>query len=78
MKQFLKWQLAVFPIHGKRKLTELRRFGMGNVDSKVGEALVECSDDGPAVLFVTNVHADPNGDTFATGQAFFWQNQERR
>ena len=30
----------------------------------------QCSDDGPAVMYVTNVHSDPNGDTFATGRLF--------
>ena len=42
----------------------------GQVTSKVGKALVECSDDGPAAMFVTNVHADSNGDTVATGRLF--------
>ena len=42
----------------------------GHVGSKVGKALTQCSDDGPAVAYVTNVHADSNGDTVATGRLF--------
>jgi elongation factor 2 len=42
----------------------------GKISSHVGKALVECSDDGPAVFCVTNVHSDDNGGTVATGRLF--------
>ena len=42
----------------------------GQIDSTIGKALVECNDDAPTVLFVTNVHSDANGDTVATGRVF--------
>ncbi len=42
----------------------------GQTDSTIRKALVECSDDAPTVLFITNVHADSNGDTIATGRVF--------
>ena len=42
----------------------------GQITSKIGNALVECRDDSPTVLFVTNVRADSNGDTVATGRVF--------
>ncbi len=42
----------------------------GNVDSKIGRALVECSDDGPTVMCVTNVQSNPNGGCFALGRLF--------
>ncbi len=42
----------------------------GQITSKIGQALVECSDEAPTVLFVTNVHADSNGDSVATGRVF--------
>ncbi len=42
----------------------------GQVNSPIGKALVECSDEGPAVFCVTNVHSDGNGDTVATGRLF--------
>jgi len=42
----------------------------GHVGSKVGKALTQCSDDGPAVAYATNIHADSNGDTIASGRLF--------
>jgi elongation factor 2 len=48
----------------------LGRIWDGKVNSKVGEALVSCSDEGPAVIFITNVHTDENGDTLASGRLF--------
>ena len=42
----------------------------GQVDSTIGKALVECSDDGPAVFCVTNVRSDGNSGTVATGRLF--------
>ena len=43
---------------------------MGRLNSPIGKALVECSDEGPAVFCVTNVHSDGNGGTVATGRLF--------
>ncbi len=65
-------EMAICSIPNPRQAQGYRIGGIwdGNVYSKVGEALTSCSDDGPGVLFVTNVHADPNGDTFATGRLF--------
>lgn len=42
----------------------------GQIGSKVGKALAKCSDDGPAVMYVTNIHAEPSGDTVAIGRVF--------
>jgi elongation factor 2 len=42
----------------------------GQITSKIGNALVECRDDAPTALFVTNVRVDSNGDTIATGRVF--------
>ncbi len=42
----------------------------GQVGSKVGKALTKCSDDGPAVVYVTHIRSDSNGDTIATGRLF--------
>jgi elongation factor 2 len=42
----------------------------GQVNSPIGKALVECSDDGPMVFCVTNVHADRDSGTVATGRLF--------
>jgi len=42
----------------------------GQVNSPIGKALVECSDDGPAVFCVTNMHSGGDGGTIATGRLF--------
>ena len=48
----------------------LEKIWDGHVDSPIGKALVECSDDGPTVFCVANVHSDSNGGTVATGRVF--------
>jgi elongation factor 2 len=42
----------------------------GQVDSKAGKALVECSDDGPTTVFITNVRSNQKNETIATGRVF--------
>jgi elongation factor 2 len=42
----------------------------GQISSKIGKALVECGDDAPTIMYVTNVHSAPNNDTLATGRVF--------
>jgi elongation factor 2 len=42
----------------------------GQIASKIGSALVQCGDDAPAIVFVTNVHSDAEGDSVATGRVF--------
>ncbi|MCL1965777.1 MAG: GTP-binding protein [Candidatus Bathyarchaeota archaeon] len=40
------------------------------VSSKIGCAVVECRDDGPVVMYVTNVSASGEGGCIATGRVF--------
>jgi elongation factor 2 len=42
----------------------------GHIKSKIGQALVDCSDDGPMVMCVTNVHAAADGGTVVIGRLF--------
>ncbi len=42
----------------------------GHVESPIGKALTECSDEGPAVFCVTNVHSQSTGSSVATGRLF--------
>ena len=42
----------------------------GHVESPVGKALTQCSDETPTVFCVTNVHSDGNGSTIVTGRLF--------
>ncbi len=48
----------------------IERIWDGQVNSSIGKALVECSDEGPAVFCVTHVHSDGDGGTVATGRLF--------
>jgi elongation factor 2 len=42
----------------------------GHIDSNIGKALIECSDDGPTIFCVANVHSNQDGGTIATGRLF--------
>jgi len=42
----------------------------GNIASEVGQAMANCDDNGPAVMCITNVQADPNAGIIATGRLF--------
>ncbi|MCX8150525.1 MAG: GTP-binding protein [Candidatus Bathyarchaeota archaeon] len=42
----------------------------GHTASKVGQALVACNDEGPAVICVTNVHPEVGSEVIATGRVF--------
>jgi len=42
----------------------------GNIGSAVGQAMANCDDNGPAVVCITNVQADPNAGLIATGRMF--------
>ena len=42
----------------------------GHVNSEIGRVISECTDDGPAVMCVTNVQADADGGVVATGRLF--------
>jgi elongation factor 2 len=42
----------------------------GNIASEVGQAMMSCDDNGPAVMCITNVQADPSAGLIATGRLF--------
>ena len=42
----------------------------GNIASEVGQAMMNCDDNGPAVMCITNVQADPSAGLIATGRLF--------
>jgi elongation factor 2 len=62
--------IGVTPNPREAQAYRIAEIWAGQVNSEVGKALVECSDDGPTVIFVTNIHADSNGETVATGRVF--------
>jgi elongation factor 2 len=42
----------------------------GNIASEVGQAMMSCDDNGPAVMCITNFQADPSAGLIATGRLF--------
>jgi elongation factor 2 len=46
------------------------RIWHGNLETEVGKAMVNCDDDGPAVMCVTNIVVDPQAGVVATGRLF--------
>ena len=62
--------INVLPNPREAQAYRVEKIWDGQINSKIGKALVECGDDAPTIMFVTNVHSDPNGDTVATGRVF--------
>jgi len=46
------------------------RIWRGDLNSEVGRAMIECDDNGPAVMFVSNITVDPQAGVVATGRLF--------
>ena len=42
----------------------------GNMESEIGQAMIECDEKGPAVMCVTNINVDPQAGLVATGRLF--------
>jgi len=42
----------------------------GNLNSELGQAMLSCNDEGPTVMCITNVQADPNAGLVTTGRLF--------
>ncbi|MCW4043990.1 MAG: GTP-binding protein [Candidatus Bathyarchaeota archaeon] len=48
----------------------LEKIWRGNLSSEIGQAMLNCDDNGAAVMCITNVQADPQGGLTATGRLF--------
>ncbi len=46
------------------------RIWTGDINSDVGKSLLNCDDDGPVVMMVTNINVDPQAGVVATGRLF--------
>ncbi len=62
--------INVVPNPRQAQAYRIEKVWAGQINSKIGKSLVECQDDAPTIMYVTNVHSDPNGDTIATGRVF--------
>ena len=57
------------PPHVAQKY-RIPRIWRGDLDSEVGKALLNCDENGPTVMMVTNVVVDPQAGVVATGRLF--------
>jgi elongation factor 2 len=66
------FEMAIKQVPNPREAQSYRieKIWDGNVHSPIGKALTGCSDDGPAVFCVTNVHSDLEGESVASGRLF--------
>jgi len=60
---------AVSPPHVAQKY-RIPKIWHGNIESEVGKAMVNCDDNGPPVMCVTNIVVDPQAGVVATGRLF--------
>ena len=42
----------------------------GDLDSEIGKALLNCDENGPAVMMIVNINIDPHAGSIATGRLF--------
>ncbi len=42
----------------------------GDLDSEIGKALINCDENGPAVMMIVNINIDPHAGSVATGRLF--------
>lgn len=57
------------PPHVAQKY-RIPRIWTGDINSDVGKSLLNCDDDGPVVMMVTNINVDPQAGVVATGRLF--------
>ena len=60
---------AMVPPHVAQKY-RIPKIWRGDVESEVGQAMVNCLDDAPAVMCITNIVVDPQAGVVATGRLF--------
>ena len=60
---------AMAPPHVAQKY-RIPKIWRGDVESEIGQAMVNCLDDRPAVMCITNIVVDPQAGVVATGRLF--------
>lgn len=60
---------AMPPPHVAQKY-RIPRIWHGNLESEVGQAMLNCDDNGPVVMFATNIVVDPQAGLVASGRLF--------
>ncbi|MFH0849269.1 MAG: EF-Tu/IF-2/RF-3 family GTPase, partial [archaeon] len=60
---------AMPPPHVAQKY-RIPKIWKGNLDSPIAKSMMECDDNGPIVMAVTNIVVDPQAGVVATGRLF--------
>lgn len=60
---------AMPPPHVAQKY-RISKIWRGDADSEIGQAMINCDDNGPAVMCVSNIVVDPQAGVVATGRLF--------
>jgi len=60
---------AMPPPHVAQKY-RISKIWRGDADSEIGKAMINCDDNGPAVMCVSNIVVDPQAGVVATGRLF--------
>jgi len=67
--------IAVRHLPSPKEAQEYRipRIWKGNLSSPVGQAMLNCTDTGPATIYITNAQTDPKNGLIATGRLYSGQ-----
>ena len=57
------------PPHVAQKY-RIPRIWTGDLNSEIGKALLDCDDNGPIIMMITNINVDPQAGIVATGRLF--------
>ena len=66
----LNMSIASIPPPHEAQRYRIPKIWHGDVDSEVGKAMMNCDDNGPAVMCVVNIVVDPQAGVAATGRLF--------
>lgn len=66
----LNMSIASIPPPHEAQRYRIPKIWHGDVDSEIGKAMMNCDDNGPAVMCVVNIVVDPQAGVAATGRLF--------
>ena len=66
----LNMSIATIPPPHEAQRYRIPKIWHGDVDSEIGKAMMNCDDNGPAVMCVVNIVVDPQAGVAATGRLF--------
>jgi elongation factor 2 len=69
-RAILEMVIKEMPDPFKAQKYRIPKIWRGDLNSEIGQAMLECDSEGPTAICVTNVKSDLNGDIIATGRIF--------